>query len=50
MSVWHEAKSEDVVLSEDGKTIDVFIRSSDQGNEYIEIPIPFIKKILKEDQ
>lgn len=48
MSKWQEiTDSEDVSLSADGKTIDVYIGSDDEGSIYIEIPIEFIKEKLK---
>ena len=48
MSVWIKIKSqEDVELSEDGETIDVHYGHDHNGNNYIEIPIEFLKSLLK---
>lgn len=47
MSTWIKIKKqEDVELSEDGKTIDVLYSFDHNGNNYIEIPVEFIKFIL----
>ena len=49
MSIWYEiADQEDVELSEDGRTIDVLVSSDDFGNNYVMIPIEFIKHCIKE--
>lgn len=47
MSIWKKIKhQDDVELSEDGKTLEVFYDSDLSGNWYIEIPIEFVKKAL----
>lgn len=46
MSEWFTVEEEDVSLSLDGKTINVLVASNDWGNQYIEIPVEFIKKVL----
>ena len=47
MSEWITIKhAEDVELSEDGKTIDVMYNTNEWGNQYIEIPIEFIKALI----
>lgn len=51
MSIWHRVENqEDVELSEDGTTIDVWIASDKDGNQYIEIPVEYIKKALEDTQ
>lgn len=48
MSLWKQIKNqEDVELSEDGKTIEVLYEFDHNGNNYIEIPVEFIKNVLK---
>ena len=48
MSNWIEIKKqEDVELSGDGKTIEVLYSSDEHGNNYIDIPIEFIKSVLQ---
>jgi len=48
MSIWHEIKNpEDLEISEDGKTIEVLFNSDRFGNFYVDIPIIFIKTLLK---
>ena len=39
-------KQEDVELSEDGKTIEVLYMSDYNGNNYIDIPIEFVRQAL----
>jgi len=47
MSTWLTIRDqEDVELSEDGETIDVLFQTDRFGNNYIEIPIKFIKHCL----
>ena len=47
MSIWHGVNSqEDVELSEDGETIDVLFNHDYNGNNYVSIPIEFIKNVL----
>ncbi len=47
MSRWYEIKSQaDVEMSEDGETIDVLFLTDRDGNNYVEIPIKFIKHCL----
>ena len=43
MSTWIEVKEEDVELSDDGKTIEVLYSSDKFGNNYIEIPVEFLR-------
>lgn len=48
MSIWKKVKhQDDVELSEDGKTLEVFYDSDQFGSCYIEIPIEFVKKALE---
>ena len=50
MSTWVEIKNqEDVELSDDGKTIEVLYSSDQHGNNYIDIPVEFIKSVLTPD-
>jgi hypothetical protein len=46
MSEWFTVEEDDVSLSLDGKTINVLFASNDWGNQYIEIPVEFIKAVL----
>jgi len=49
MSEWFEIKDQDDVdLSEDGKRIEILIGYNEFGNQYIEVPIKFITRVLKE--
>jgi hypothetical protein len=43
MSRWYEAKKEDIVLDEDGKTLDIYIFTDDSGNVYLEIPLEVLR-------
>ena len=46
MSEWYEIKNqEDIELSEDGESIEVLF-----GNQYVDIPIEFIIKVLPKDR
>lgn len=47
MSEWFTVEKDDVSLSLDGKTINVLFASNDWGNQYVEIPVEFIKNTLK---
>ena len=50
MSTWIEIKNPaDVRLSQDGKTIEVLYSNDYNGNNYIDIPIEFIKDVLPLD-
>ena len=49
MSEWIEIKDpEDVELSEDGKHIEVLYNYNAFGNQYIEIPVEYIKNVMEE--
>ncbi len=49
MSTWIEIEdSNDVELSEDGKCLHVFYCWDNCGNNYISIPIEFVKKAIEE--
>ena len=47
MSIWKQVDEEDVELSEDGKTIDICIGADQFGNNYLEVPVELILKLLK---
>ena len=50
MSYWRKIYDrEDVELSEDGKFIEVLYDTDKFGNKYIEIPIEFIREVLRDD-
>ena len=50
MSIWIEIKDkDDVELSNDGKSVEVLYQTDDTGNYYIDIPIEFIKSLIKGD-
>ena len=47
MSEWYEIDNqEDVELSEDGKRVHVLFNTTDQGNQYVDIPVEFITGVL----
>lgn len=47
MSKWIKVESqEDVELSEDGQMIEVYVDSDEFGNNYVEIPVGFVKQVL----
>ena len=49
MSEWYEIKDQnDVELSEDGKRIEIMFNTNEFGNQYVEVPIEFITRVLKE--
>jgi hypothetical protein len=48
MSEWNLADANDVELSKDGKTVDVYVKQDDWGSVYVMIPVKHLKKILKE--
>lgn len=49
MSEWYEVENQDdVELSDDKKTLEVWFKANYNGNVYIEIPIEFVKNALKE--
>lgn len=49
MSTWIRVENpEDVELSEDGRTVEVLYSSDKFGNNYIEIPVEFVNKVLSE--
>ena len=51
MSEWYEIKNqEDIELSEDGESIEVLFNSNKFGNQYVDIPIEFIIKVLPKDR
>lgn len=39
-------ESEDIELSEDGKEIEVLFKSDRNGNNYVDIPVDFVKGLL----
>ena len=49
MSIWYEIKNKvDVELSDDKKSIEILYKNDNQGNYYVDVPIEFIKEILKD--
>ena len=49
MSEWYEIKDQnDVELSEDGKRIEIMFNTNEFGNQYVEVPIEFITRVLEE--
>lgn len=47
MSEWFKIKEQDdVEISEDGKTLEIWFNSNNFGNQYVEVPIEFVKNIL----
>ena len=49
MSIWYEIKDgSNVELSADGTTVEVLFNTDYNGNNYVDIPIEFIKKALEE--
>lgn len=47
MSEWFEIEDqEDVELSKDGRSIEILFNSTDQGNQYVDVPIEFIRRLL----
>ena len=49
MSIWYKIIDQlDVELSDDGKTIEINYSADYTGNIYIEVPVEFIKNVLKE--
>jgi len=51
MSEWYKIKDQaDVELSEDGKSIEIMFNTNYSGSQYIEVPVEFIKRVLKEDE
>lgn len=46
MSVWYPVESDDVDLSDDGKTVEVLFKSDHNGNNYVEIPVKVLVKLL----
>lgn len=54
MSTWIEIDNqEDVEYAfnmKDGESIDVYIGSDDCGNNYVSIPLPFIRKVMEENK
>ncbi len=48
MSIWYDIKnSEDVSLSEDGKSLQVCFDSDHNGNIWVDIPLELITPLLK---
>lgn len=51
MSEWYKIEDkDDVSLSDDGEAVHVLFASNDWGNQYIEIPVEFIKAVLNADK
>ena len=49
MSEWYKIEDEEFVeVSKDKKTIEVLFNTNENGNQYIDIPIEFIKNVLNE--
>ena len=49
MSLWYEVDDRDAVeLSSDGKSVEVLFSTDRAGNNYVEIPIEFIRQLLDE--
>jgi len=49
MSEWFEITDpDDVELSKDGKRIEIMFNTNEFGNQYVEVPIEFITRVLKE--
>jgi len=50
MSEWIEIDDkDDVSLSDDGTTIDILYNFDENGNKYIEVPVKWVKELLKHD-
>jgi len=48
MSTWRKVKDrDDVEVSEDGKTLDILYMFDHNGNNYVEVPIEFVRDALK---
>jgi len=48
MSEWYEIKTqEEVELSADKKSIEVLFNTNEWGNQYVDIPIKFIKGVME---
>ena len=45
MSKWQEAKPEDLEI--DGENINIMLESDNEGNNYVEVKIKDIQKLLK---
>ena len=49
MSIWHIIKHQcDVELSKEG-TIEILYKSDDAGNHYVDVPVEFIREVLKNE-
>ena len=50
MSIWYDIKKTDEVnVSEDGKTLDILFDSKDyNGATYVQVPLERVKEVLKE--
>lgn len=47
MSEWHRAGKDDIEISEDGETVDIFVKQDfDSGNIYVEVRVEDIKELL----
>ncbi len=47
MSEWFEIKDkEDVELSGDGERIMILFNTNEFGNQYVEIPVKFIRRVI----
>lgn len=50
MSKWLTINdSDDVELSEDGRYVEILYATDDAGNCYIEVPVIFITRLLRQD-
>lgn len=43
MSEWYKPKAEDIELSDDGKTIEIYVHTNDFGNVYADVPIELLR-------
>ena len=47
MSEWFEITDHgDVELSEDRETIEILFNNNENGNQYIDVPVEFIRQVL----
>lgn len=47
MSEWYKPKREDMEISEDRTTLEVYVKTNNFGNVYVDIPIKYILEVLK---
>ena len=46
MSQWYEAGEEEIDISDDKKTLEVWVKEDYNGNVYVELPIDIVRKKL----